>query len=109
MSSGEVSTRTRITLRPWLLSASASSDENTIWPQAAPGEAGKPVAMIWRSAFGSMAQEKLIERRRIDAADRLFPVDQLLLRQVDGDAQRGLGGALAAARLQHPQLALLDR
>src|ERR1700722_17697531 len=54
MSSGEVSTRTRITLWPWLLSVSASSDEKTISPQAAPGEAGRPVAITLRSAEGSM-------------------------------------------------------
>ena len=34
--------------------ASASSAENTISPEAAPGEAGRPVAITLRSAFGSM-------------------------------------------------------
>ncbi len=54
MSSGLVSTRTRMTLRPALRAASASSDENTISPEAAPGEAGRPVARMRRSAFGSI-------------------------------------------------------
>ena len=34
--------------------------------------------------------------------------DQPFPRHVDGDLQRRLGGALAGARLQHPQLAALD-
>src|SRR4051812_50201923 len=44
MSSGEVSTRTRITFLPSALSLVASSELNTISPEAAPGEAGRPVA-----------------------------------------------------------------
>ena len=54
MSSGEVSTRTRMTRLPWALSVSASSEENTISPEAAPGEAGSPLAITLRSAAGSM-------------------------------------------------------
>src|SRR5437016_7807295 len=54
MSSGEVSTRTRMTFLSLALSASALSEENTISPDAAPGEAGSPVAMILRSELGSM-------------------------------------------------------
>jgi hypothetical protein len=54
MSSGLVSTRTRMTLWPAFLAASASSELNTISPDAAPGEAGSPEARILRSALGSM-------------------------------------------------------
>ena len=54
MSSGLVSTRTRITRRPCDFISSASSEENTISPEAAPGEAGRPVAITLRSAVGSM-------------------------------------------------------
>ena len=54
MSSGEVSTRTRITFLPSALSFVASSELNTISPEAAPGDAGRPVAITFRSAFGSM-------------------------------------------------------
>ena len=54
MSSGLVSTRTRITLRPAALATSAASELKTISPLAAPGEAGRPTAMILRSAFGSI-------------------------------------------------------
>ena len=53
--------------------------------------------------------QELIERRRIDPRHRLLLRDQNFPGHVDGDAQRGLRGALAIARLQHPQLALLDR
>ena len=52
--------------------------------------------------------QELIERRGIDPRHRLFLGDQFLLRELDGDAERGLRRALAASRLQHPQLALLD-
>jgi hypothetical protein len=47
---------------------------NTISPVAAPGEAGRPVAMTWRSAFGIDGRmQQLIERGRIDARDGLVP------------------------------------
>src|SRR6201987_2736204 len=84
-SSGEVSTRTRITLWPALLSASASSDEKTISPQAAPGEAGGDDL-----AFGfwiDRRMQELIERAGIDTFDRLFFVDQLFSSQIDRNAQ----------------------
>ena len=53
MSSGLVSRRTRITLRPSALARSASSASKTISPEAAPGEAGSPVAITSRLAPGS--------------------------------------------------------
>ena len=53
--------------------------------------------------------QQLVERRRLDAHHRLVLRDQPFVDELDGDAQRGLRGALAGARLQHPQLALLDR
>ena len=40
--------------------------------------------------------------------DRLLAADQALRHHVDGDLERRLGGALAGARLQHPQAAVLD-
>ena len=46
--------RTRMTLRPSACSLAASSEENTISPEAAPGEAGRPVAITSRLALGSM-------------------------------------------------------
>src|SRR3546814_6426295 len=53
--------------------------------------------------------QKLVERRRVDARNRLLLGDQPLVRHVDRDLERGLGGALAAPGLEHPELALLHR
>ena len=110
MSSGEVSTRTRMTFLSLALSVSASSAENTISPDAAPGEAGSPVAMILRSALGSMvgcrSWSSAAGSMRVTASLRVI---RPLVRELDRDPERRLGGALARARLQHPQLALLDR
>ena len=52
--------------------------------------------------------QELVEGGRVDARHRLLARDQALAGQLDRDAQRRLGGALARARLQHPELALLD-
>ena len=110
MSSGEVSTRTRITFLPPAFSSAASSEVNTISPEAAPGEAGRPLAITLRCARGSMVGcSSWSSVERIDAQHRLLARDQPFVGELDRDAQRGLGGALAGARLQHPQLALLDR
>ena len=53
ISSGEVSLRIRITFSPLPAHSSASSALNTARPTAAPGEAGRPVAITFFSAFGS--------------------------------------------------------
>ncbi len=45
---------------------------------------------------------------RLDAAHRLFLVDEAFVDHVDGDAHFGLGRALAVARLQDPQLVVFD-
>ena len=104
--------RTRITASP--LAArhfSASSALNTIAPQAAPGDAGRPLAITLRSALGIERRvQQLVERRR-DRRAAPPPRSSISpsLRHVDGDAQRRLGGALAGARLQHVELAALRR
>ena len=53
MSSGEVSRRTRITFSPARACFSAASAVNTTLPEAAPGEAGRPLAITLRGALGS--------------------------------------------------------
>ena len=53
ISSGEVSTRTNIVSCICSFNLSASSAENTTLPLAAPGEAGKPDAIIFFSALSS--------------------------------------------------------
>ena len=53
-------------------------------------------------------REQLVELVGRVAQDGGFPVDELLLHHVHGELQRGHGGALAVARLEHEQLAVLD-
>ncbi len=43
-----------------------------------------------------------------DAQDGFFFRDQTFIRHIHRDLDRGLGGALAVARLEHPQFATLD-
>ena len=52
--------------------------------------------------------QKLIELLRIDAQDGFFLADQALVDHVHRDAYRGRTGALAIARLQHVEFAVLD-
>ncbi len=52
--------------------------------------------------------QELVELRGVDTATGLLAGDQALLDHFDGDTQGGGGGALAHARLEHPELALLD-
>ena len=52
--------------------------------------------------------QELVESARLNALDRLFLRDQALARELDGDAQSRLGGALAVAGLEHPELTALD-
>ncbi len=54
MSSGEVSSRTRMTDSPAEPRRSASSELNTILPVAAPGEAGRPEVITSRGLAGSI-------------------------------------------------------
>jgi len=53
--------------------------------------------------------QKLIELFRCDALDRGRPIDQLFVNHLSGDPHRGCARAFAGARLQHPELAALDR
>ena len=54
-------------------------------------------------------REELFELVGGVAHDRSFPADELFLHHIDGELERGGGGALAVARLEHEQLAFLDR
>ncbi len=65
--------------------------------------------MTLRSAFGIDGRvQQLVERARLDPRHRLVAADQLLVGELDRDAERSLCSALAVPRLQHPELALLD-
>ncbi len=59
ISSGVVSGRTRITFSPSWASRSAVSASKTTFPDAAPGEAGKPLASTFRDASGSMRRWRI--------------------------------------------------
>ena len=52
--------------------------------------------------------QHLIELRRFDAVDRFALVDEALVRHLHGDLHRRRPGALAAARLEHEEFAVLD-
>ena len=104
MSSGTVSRRTRITGSPLSDHSTASSAVNTTWPDAAPGDAGRPFVATgsFAHSFGSNpGREQLRQRFGIDQQDRFLRRDQLLLDQIGRDDDGGVAGALAAARLQH--------
>src|SRR5262249_59323062 len=51
----------------------------------------------------------VMERRRLDAGNRLLAGDKTFIGELDRDLERRFGSALARAGLQHPQLALLHR
>lgn len=52
--------------------------------------------------------QQLVEGRRLDAQDRRVLRDALLADHLDGDAHRGLRGALSGARLQDVERPVLD-
>ena len=108
-SSGLVSLRTRITSSPRSAHSTAVSESKTALPTAAPGEAFIPLAS--RSARPRLVEAREHQLGELVAGDppqRLVHVDQALVDHVHGDPERRLGGALADAGLQHPELAALD-
>ena len=109
-SSGLVSRRTSTAARPAAATATASAEENTTSPTAAPGEAGTPVASSAasedRSNCGNIS---CISWSACHPFQRLVDGDELLVDELGGDAERRRGGALADPGLEHPELAALDR
>ena len=91
--------------------ASAVSASNTIAPEAAPGDAGRPVAEhVARRVGIERRVQQLVERQRdrragSPSSSSISPSPTMSTAIL----QRGLGGALAGAGLQHAQLAALDR
>ena len=111
MSSGLVSMRTSITFLPFSFHASASAALNTTWPQAAPGEAARPLArtLAFFLARGSMVGWRSWSicdgsTRRTASAASIRPSSFIST----AIAQRGGRGALAGTGLEHPELILLD-
>lgn len=60
------------------------------------------------AAVGDARVEKLVERCRIDTSESGGAINAVLHHQVHRDLHRRGGAALATARLQHEQLAILD-
>ena len=115
MSSGLVSSRTRMTCSPRPAQATASAALKTTRPVAAPGPAGRPFgldpALLDSPQLVLGAEDgpqQLVELLGLDAQERLVRRDEALVDHVDGDADRREAGALAVARLQHEEAALLD-
>ena len=82
----------------------------TICPTAAPGDAGKPGGEHFDvlALLVEAGHEEVVELVGLDAEDGFFLRDQAFFHHLDGDANRGAPGALAVARLQHVQAAVLD-
>ena len=100
MSSGVVSQRTRITSSPALPRASARSASSTIAPDAAPGEAFRPVATTSIAPRVDHRMEQLVELGRVDPGHGLLAEIELLADHLDRDPQRRRRRALAGTRLQ---------
>ena len=109
-SSGVVSSRTRMTSSPALPRRSASSAVKTTAPTAAPGDALTPLA----SGSGACLQVELGQQELAylvgldQGQQRLLLAQHALGDQVDRDPGHRLGAALAVARLQHVERAVLD-
>ena len=104
--------RTRMTFSPRPTHSTATSASNTARPTAAPGEAFRPLAIRFAvlSAFGS----NWSRRSWSTWAGSIRPTasaggDRALRDHVDGDLHGGRRGPLGRARLEHVQLAALDR
>ncbi len=111
MSSGTVSLRTRTTFLPWSVHATASSAVKTTWPDAAPGEAGRPLVatgMLFHS-FGSNTGESSCDSEDGSTRSRASAgFSSLLGDQVGGDDDGRVAGALAVTGLEHEELLVLD-
>ena len=99
-----------MTCSPASARASASSAVKYTLPTAAPGDAFRPLAStVVRRLRVELRVQELVELRGLHALHRLRLVDQPVRLHLDRHAQRGGRGALADARLQDEQAALLDR
>ena len=58
--------------------------------------------------FHEARNQEVVKLVGLDAEDSFLLRDEALADHVDGDADRGQAGALAVARLQHVELAILD-
>jgi hypothetical protein len=102
----EVSTRTRMTLAALRLQALrfVGGEHDLAARRRRARRAGRSRSLRAGLRIDGRMQQ-LVERAGLDPRHRLLARDQPLVRHLDGDLERGLGRALAAAGLQHPQLA----
>ncbi len=80
-------------------------------PVAAPGPAGRPLAMHFGGLDGGAVKDRgqhLVQLLGGHALHGLFPGDQFLLFHFDGEADGGQAGAFAVAGLEHEDFAVLD-
>jgi len=109
-SSGVVSRRTSSTLVPLAVRATAVAESKKTSPTAAPGEAAMPFVSSVRSAFGiELREHQLGQLMPGDPVQRLVLGDEVLIDELDRDAERRRRRPLAHAGLQHPELAALRR
>ena len=109
MSSGLVSSRTRMTFSPAWPRASAVLASNTILPEAAPGEAGSPCARDLPWKFGdSCGTSNCSSMGGLDAQQRALLGNQPFVEHFHRGAHHGAGVHLAVAGLQAVERALLD-
>ena len=110
-SSGEVSLRTRRTFSPLLRRRSGAVGVEVDLAGSGAGTGGKAggdgLGLLHVGEVEDRGEE-LVELIGGVAQDGGFPVDELLLHHVHGELERGGGGALAVAGLEHEQLAFLD-
>ena len=71
------------------------------------GEANGDLFLLGPGIEGRV--QELVQRRRLDPADRRLLIDQAFLLHIHRDLERGLRRALACAGLEHEELAFLHR
>ncbi len=88
------------------------SASKTALPTAAPGEALRPLAIAFaalRDLLLEAGAEQLVDLGGLDALDGLGLGDEAFIDHLDGDLHGRVGGPLGDARLEHVELAALDR
>ena len=98
-----------MTSSPWLGQLHGARGVEDDLADRGAGRRADPLGDLLRAGAGvEPGEHQPDELFAADPAERLVHVDQALLDELDRDAERGGGGALADAGLQHPELAALD-
>ena len=109
-SSGDVSPRTRIGVRPSSAARWAASGFVTISPVATPGDAASPVARGRASRWHAGRDARRVRQDRRDPHHGLAAREREVLVEghLERHPQRGPRASLADAHLEEPQAAVLD-